>query len=72
MDTNGVTLGSKALSIAKKMRLPDFQRPILQSVCHLKGSDLTLSVQVRAYIGLRDYDKSFVPTLKVRKSVSIF
>ena len=48
--------------LKQKIRLSDFQSRILQTVRHPKGSDFTLSVQVRVYPGLRDYDQSFVPT----------
>ena len=51
----------KALLIAKKLTL-DVQSWILQSVCHPKGSDFALSVQVGVHPGLRDYDKSFIMT----------
>ena len=50
------------MSIAKKIRLSDFQSPILKSVLRPKGSDFTLSVQVGVNPELRDYDQSFVPT----------
>ena len=50
---------SKALSIAKKIRLSDL---CLQTVCCPQESDSRLTVQVRVHPGLRDYDQSFVLT----------
>ena len=47
------------MSIAKKIRLSDFQSRFLQTVCDLQWLDSTLTVQVA---GLRDYDQSFAST----------
>jgi hypothetical protein len=43
-----------ALSVAKKVRLSDFQSQILITVCP-QGSDFTISVQVGVHPGQRDY-----------------
>ena len=55
-------LGPKALSIAKKIRLSDFQSRILKTVRRQQGSDSRHTVQVEVHPGLRDYDQSLVPT----------
>ena len=59
-----------ALSIAKKIRLSDFQS---QFFCpSSEGSDFTLSVQVGVHPGLRDNHQSFVPTPESPRSVFNF
>ena len=56
-----------SLSIAKKIRLSDFQSRILQTIHCSQGSVSRLTVPVRVHPGLRDYDQSFIPTPESRE-----